>query len=618
MTHRVLLVAGSVVERGHLEGSLRNAGHRALAAENPREAALLCRQFGPSVVLLLSDLRTPEGQTHLALLLNQPATAAVPVAAIDAGLDDHTAVTLLKTVSGLVASPRMGANLVVALDERFGTDPLDFRRRLAFQRRGATTLRRIGDHLRRTQASGSLVIDGPLSPARVVLRSGRLLEAVADTLSGASAIAALLRHPDEGPWDFTFTAGEAAAMVTSPVASTADADDDDGVDLDVDDDDGVDVDVDVDDGVDVDVDDGTVDDRVEFDDDDDLAHDDVEIAIGDMQETGLSPLPLRHEAPRPLSSVLLVDDDEALVTLYRRTFEHAGYTVHTADNGARGYDAAVTVRPDVIVSDIAMPEKNGWDFLAMVRADPRLSEIPFVLLSCHGTFLRGLQQAAAGADDYIEKGIRAADLRQRVEAVLEARLRLASWHDVPPPSFRERAGVGVFAVMTALSKSRASGQVVVEDGWGRVLLQLAGGVVVNAVAVEADGRTVAVGEEAMIAALDRPEAAIEFFAGAEPSGPSTMSCSPVDALETAANALAERRRTQRELALGDNARLRFNEAPARLYFLVADTVSQALARRFAAGASPRDILAAGDVDPVLVEGVVADLLHKGVAELEPG
>ena len=344
---------------------------------------------------------------------------------------------------------------------------------------------------------------------------------------------------------------------------------------------------------------------------------DIDSAVGALQEMGLSPLPLRHEAPRPLPSVLLVDDDEALVTLYRRTFEHAGYTVHTADNGARGYDAAVTVRPDVIVSDISMPEKNGWDFLAMVRADPRLSEIPFVLLSCHGTFLRGLQQAAAGADDYIEKGIRAAELIQRVGAVLEARLRLASWHDVPPPSFRERAGgVGLFAVMTALAQSRASGQVVVEDGWGRVQLQLAEGLVVHAAAFEADGRTVAVGEEAMIAALDRPEAAIEFFAGAEPSGPSTMSCSAVDALETAANAVAERRRTQRELALGDNARLRFNEAPARLYFMVADTLSQAVARRFAAGASPRDILAAGDVDPLLVEGVVADLLHKGVAELE--
>ena len=589
------------MERGHLEGSLRNADHRAFAAENPHEAALLCRQFGPSVVLLLSDLRTPEGQTNLALLLNHPATAAVPVAAIDTGLDDHTAVTLLKTLSGLVASPRMGANLVEALDERFGTDPLDFRRRLAFQRRGASALRRIGDHLRRTMASGTLFIDGPLSPARMVLRSGRLLEVVADTLSGASAIAALLRHPDEGPWDFTFTAGEPAAMVTSPVASAADADDE-GVDVDVDD--GVEV-VAGDETVDFDVGNFNVDDA------------DIDSAVGALQEMGLSPLPLRHEAPRPLPSVLLVDDDEALVTLYRRTFEHAGYTVHTADNGARGYDAAVTVRPDVIVSDISMPEKNGWDFLAMVRADPRLSEIPFVLLSCHGTFLRGLQQAAAGADDYIEKGIRAAELIQRVGAVLEARLRLASWHDVPPPSFRERAGgVGLFAVMTALAQSRASGQVVVEDGWGRVQLQLAEGLVVHAAAFEADGRTVAVGEEAMIAALDRPEAAIEFFAGAEPSGPSTMSCSAVDALETAANAVAERRRTQRELALGDNARLRFNEAPARLYFMVADTLSQAVARRFAAGASPRDILAAGDVDPLLVEGVVADLLHKGVAELE--
>jgi hypothetical protein len=95
-----------------------------------------------------------------------------------------------------------------------------------------------------------------------------------------------------------------------------------------------------------------------------------------------------------------------------------------------------------------------------------------------------------------------------------------------------------------------------------------------------------------------------------------MHRSPTEALDVAATTFAEQSRRRREEALGDDARLIFKEAPSRLYYLVADEVSQGVARRFEAGASPRDVLSGGEVDPLLVEWVVRDLLNKGVAELE--
>jgi len=602
MTHRVLLVAGSVVERGRLEGSLRNVGHSALAVEDPREAALLCRQFGPSVVLLLSDVRTTAGQTSLALLLNHPATASVPIVAIDTGLDPIAAVTLLKSLAGLMAPPPTGAALVEALDEFLGGDGRDLRRRLSFQRRGPSTLRRIGDHLRRTRASGTLFIEGPVFPARIVLRLGRLTETVAGTVTGPAAIGTLLGHVDDEPWGFAFVGDAAFAAPRSEIH----------VDIHVVLPDDVSTNAASGDDAHADAHDDAHDDEEPVGDD---ASDDELAARAPVQEPGLPPLPARHDVKRPQLTMLLVDDDEALITLYRRTFEHAGHVVHTADNGARGYDTAVAVRPDVIVSDIAMPDKNGWDLLSMVRSDPRLREVPFLLLSCHGDFLRGLQKASAGANDYVEKGIRAAALKDRVEAVVEARVRLASWGEVAPPSFREHTrAMGIFAVLGALEKSRADGEVVIDDGWVEVHLHLVGGELVHATARHADGTTID-GMDALVAALGSQEADIEFRSGEAPPGPPTMHRSPTGALEAAATVLADQGRLEREEALGADARLVFKEVPSRLYFLVADDVSQGVARRFEAGASPREVLLGGEVDPLLVEWVVRDLLNKGVAEL---
>lgn len=89
--------------------------------------------------------------------------------------------------------------------------------------------------------------------------------------------------------------------------------------------------------------------------------------------------------------------------------------------GGEGANARKDALAGKLVSDIAMPRKNGWELLAAVRNDPRLAETPFLLLSCHGDFLRGLSRVSAGADDYIEKGIRAGALKERLEAAIARR-----------------------------------------------------------------------------------------------------------------------------------------------------------------------------------------------------
>jgi CheY-like chemotaxis protein len=245
-----------------------------------------------------------------------------------------------------------------------------------------------------------------------------------------------------------------------------------------------------------------------------------ELALGDIVDDQIvvgildpPPLAAHHTAPARLS-ILLVDDDPALITLYGRTFGHAGHVGHTAENGEQGYVRARALRPDVIVSDIAMPKKNGWDLLASVRNDPRLAETPFLLLSCHGDFLRGLSQVSAGANDYIEKGIRAGALKERLEAAVAIRARLTTWTDTPPPAFHERVGsVGLFALFQMLSRTRADGEVFIADGWTKVHLWLAGGNIVHCLVVEADGTSFP-GPEAIVTALGLSEGDVQWRPGA--------------------------------------------------------------------------------------------------------
>lgn len=110
-----------------------------------------------------------------------------------------------------------------------------------------------------------------------------------------------------------------------------------------------------------------------------------------------------HAATPEPALILVVDDSrllrDALCTLLR----HAGYRTEAASNGREGFERAVALRPDLILSDLEMPEASGLDLLTQVRAEPTLARRPFVLLTAVSDSVTLQRAMELGADEVLAK-----------------------------------------------------------------------------------------------------------------------------------------------------------------------------------------------------------------------
>jgi len=101
--------------------------------------------------------------------------------------------------------------------------------------------------------------------------------------------------------------------------------------------------------------------------------------------------------------ILLVEDEEAIAKLFLYNLKKAGYTYEWAENGLEGYLLAKSFQPDVIVSDIMMPEVDGYEFRKMLLEDEKLKQVPFVFLSAKGDETDILAGYDLSIEDYIVK-----------------------------------------------------------------------------------------------------------------------------------------------------------------------------------------------------------------------
>src|ERR671916_365359 len=83
--------------------------------------------------------------------------------------------------------------------------------------------------------------------------------------------------------------------------------------------------------------------------------------------------------------ILVVEDDDVARELLRMALERRGYVVFTAEDGLSGYDEAVRVRPDLIVTDVTMPAADGVHLVRRVRDTPEISETPILVTTGFGT-----------------------------------------------------------------------------------------------------------------------------------------------------------------------------------------------------------------------------------------
>lgn len=116
--------------------------------------------------------------------------------------------------------------------------------------------------------------------------------------------------------------------------------------------------------------------------------------------------------------ILIVDDDKQIARLVRQYLEKAGYGVLVAYDGQTAVSTLRREEIDLLILDLGLPDKDGWDITRMVRADARLSLLPIIMLTARIDDSDKIIGLELGADDYIPKPFNARELVARVRALL--------------------------------------------------------------------------------------------------------------------------------------------------------------------------------------------------------
>lgn len=118
--------------------------------------------------------------------------------------------------------------------------------------------------------------------------------------------------------------------------------------------------------------------------------------------------------------ILLVEDEESVAKLLLYSFKKAGYEYEWAENGLEGYLLTKSFRPDIIVSDIMMPEVDGYQFRKQLLQDPELKLIPFVFLTAKGDENDILDGYDLNIEDYIVKTSGSKIILAKIAAILKS------------------------------------------------------------------------------------------------------------------------------------------------------------------------------------------------------
>lgn len=116
-----------------------------------------------------------------------------------------------------------------------------------------------------------------------------------------------------------------------------------------------------------------------------------------------------------MAKVLAVDDDPVIQRLLQVNLEMEGFDVELASDGEEALDKARSFRPDVVLLDVMMPKKDGWQVCAEMKADPDLAEIPVVFLSARAQDADVQKGADLGVAAYVTKPFDPIDLVELVE-----------------------------------------------------------------------------------------------------------------------------------------------------------------------------------------------------------
>jgi DNA-binding response OmpR family regulator len=173
--------------------------------------------------------------------------------------------------------------------------------------------------------------------------------------------------------------------------------------------------------------------------------------------------------------ILIVDDEPAILRMVEALLVRKGHKVDMAKNGEEGLQAARRHRPDLVITDVLMPEMDGWAFVRQLRAHKELTLVPVIFLTALNTAKDRVLGFRLGADDYLPKPFHLEELEIRVERVLRRADQL-NRQVVETSAVGLRGSlehIGTSSLLTILEMERKSGVLVIKTAkkTGRVFLR---------------------------------------------------------------------------------------------------------------------------------------------------
>jgi two-component system, OmpR family, KDP operon response regulator KdpE len=124
---------------------------------------------------------------------------------------------------------------------------------------------------------------------------------------------------------------------------------------------------------------------------------------------------MKHNEHDQPAKILIVDDEPQITRVLRTALSTQGHSLRIAANGVEGMEAVHIWKPDLVITDVSMPQMNGVELCREIRA---VSQIPIIVLSVRNQDHMKVEALDAGADDYVTKPFSIQELQARVRAQL--------------------------------------------------------------------------------------------------------------------------------------------------------------------------------------------------------
>jgi CheY-like chemotaxis protein len=185
--------------------------------------------------------------------------------------------------------------------------------------------------------------------------------------------------------------------------------------------------------------------------------------------------------------MLVVDDDPAVVWFFAGLLREEGAVVIETTDGMEALKAARKERPDVVISDILMPNLDGFALCRELKRDPSLADVPVILISWKEDLLHRMRELSAGASGYLRKEAGAARILESVRDVLRPRATLETQLAAGGEVRGSLEGTGVVALIRSTKRARPNARLSIRDAWNLFEVELRGGRMLQLTRTASDG-----------------------------------------------------------------------------------------------------------------------------------